>query len=151
MVLCDPSSVCAVPFDEGLKVTTIRNPADVVVVGNFSDDPFAIDVAFEVGQREDIADLISMKTFANSEFCPRFISDENDFSNIGARLRGKTVVIVSTANGFVSRQNLAMRTLLMARSAKENGAREVMLLEPDLFYSAQDRGPHQFLRPLFFQ
>lgn len=130
---------------KGSKVTTMRSPSDVVVVGNFSDDPFAIDVAFEVGQREDIADLISMKTFANSEFCPRFISDENDFSNIGARLQGKTVVIVSTANGFVSRQNLAMRTLLMARSAKENGASEVMLLEPDLFYSAQDRGPHQYL------
>jgi ribose-phosphate pyrophosphokinase len=54
-------------------------------------------------------------------------------------------VIVSTANGYVSRQNLSMRTMLIARSAKENGAREVMLVEPDLFYSAQDRGPHSNL------
>ena len=58
-------------------------PADVIIVGNYSDDPFAIDVAYSLGQREDIADLISMKTFANSEFCPRFISDERDFSRIG--------------------------------------------------------------------
>lgn len=119
--------------------------SDIVIVGNFSDDPFAIDLAYGMGQREEIADLISMKTFANSEFCPRFISDERDFSRIGSKLKGKTVVIVSTANGYVSRQNLAMRTMLMARSAKENGAREVVLLEPDLFYSAQDRGPHEYL------
>lgn len=116
-------------------------PSDVVVVGNFSDDPFAIDVAFAMDQQIDIADLISLKTFANSEFCPRFISDETDFANIGNKLAGKTVVIVSTSNRFVSRQNLAMRNMLMARAAKENGAIQVVLVEPDLFYSAQDRGP----------
>ncbi len=114
--------------------------ADVIVVGNSSDDPFAIDVAFTVGQIEDIADLISMKAFANSEFCPRFISDELDFSRIGHHLDGKTVVVVSTSSHLVSRQELAMRTMLIARSAKENGAAEVVLVEPDLYYSAQDRG-----------
>ncbi|MBT7548669.1 MAG: ribose-phosphate pyrophosphokinase, partial [Gemmatimonadetes bacterium] len=102
---------------------------DVVVVGNTSDDPFAIDVAFSMGQTEDIADLISMKTFANSEFCPRFISDELDFSHIGSGLDGKTVVIISTSNRTVSRQNLAMRNLFIARAAKENGASEVILVE----------------------
>jgi len=116
-------------------------PTDVVVVGNTSDDPFAIDVAFSMGQPVDIADLISLKTFANSEFCPRFISDEQDFTGIGNKLKGRTVVIVSTSNRFLSRQNLAMRNMLIARAAKENGAREVILVEPDLFYSAQDRGP----------
>ena len=116
-------------------------PEEVIIVGNSSDDPFAIDVAYTVGQAEDIADLISMKTFANTEFCPRFISDEGDFSAIGSQLEGKTVVIVSTSSRVVSRQNLAMRTLFIARSAKENGAAQVMLVEPDLYYSAQDRGP----------
>lgn len=120
-------------------MTTPEN--DVIVVGNCSDDPFAIDVAFAVGQGEEISDLISMKTFANSEFCPRFISDENDLSQIGNVLAGKTVVIVSTTNRSVTRQNLAMRNLFIARAAKENGAREVVLVEPDLYYSAQDRGP----------
>lgn len=115
------------------------------MVGNSSDDPFAIDVAFGVGQVEDIADLISMKNFANSEFCPRFISDEQDFSRIGRQLEGRTVVIVSTTSRSVSRQTLAMRTLLIARSAKENGAAEVVLVEPDLYYSAQDRGPRRDL------
>jgi ribose-phosphate pyrophosphokinase len=124
-------------------VTEKLKLSDVLVVSNFSDDPFAIDLAYGMGQTEDIADLISMKTFANSEFCPRFISDEKDFSGIGNKLKGKTVVIVSTANGYVSRQNLAMRNMLIARAARENGAKFVMLVEPDLFYSAQDRGPHQ--------
>ena len=125
--------------------------SDVIVVGNTSDDPFAIDVAFSMGQIEDIADLISMKTFANSEFCPRFISDELDFSRIGGGLAGKAVVIISASNRTVSRQNLAMRNLLIARAAKENGASEVILVEPDLYYSAQDRGPHPSLGEVPFE
>ncbi|MGA1677104.1 MAG: phosphoribosyltransferase family protein, partial [Pseudomonadales bacterium] len=126
-------------------------PADILVVGNSSDDPFAIDVAFAMGQTEDVADLISMKTFANSEFCPRFISDEQDFTRIGAGLAGKTVVIVSTSSRVVSRQTLSMRTLLIARAAKENGASRVILVEPDLYYSAQDRGPRKELGDTLFE
>lgn len=116
-----------------------------IVVGNSSDDPFAIDVAFSMGQSEDIADLISMKRFANSEFCPRFISDEQDFQNIGNKLLGASIIIVSTSSLVMSRQSLAMRNLMIARAAKENGAAEVILVEPDLYYSAQDRGPRMDL------
>ena len=116
-----------------------------IVVGNSSDDPFAIDVAFSMGQSEDIADLISMKRFANSEFCPRFISDEQDFRNIGNKLEGASIIIVSTSSLVMSRQSLAMRNLMIARAAKENGAAEVILVEPDLYYSAQDRGPRMVL------
>ena len=114
---------------------------DVIVVGNSSDAPFAIDVAYAFGQSDDIADLISMKTFANSEFCPRFISDENDLTRIGNHLEGKTIVVVSTSSLTMSRNSLAMRNLMIARAAKDNGAAAVVLVEPDLYYSAQDRGP----------
>ncbi|MCC6416585.1 MAG: ribose-phosphate pyrophosphokinase [Opitutaceae bacterium] len=117
------------------------NASNYIVVGNSSDDPFAIDVAYAMGQQEEVADLISLKQFANTEFCPRFISDEQDFSDIGNKLKGQRVVIVSTSHLALSRQSLTMRTLMMARAAKENGAAEVILVEPDLFYSAQDRGP----------
>lgn len=117
------------------------NLADVIVVGNSSDEPFAIDVAASLGQLVEIADLISLKAFANSEFCPRFIADEKDLSRIGAGLAGRTLVIVSASTRSLSRQELAMRNLLIARAAKENGAAHVILVEPDLFYSAQDRGP----------
>ena len=117
------------------------NDSNHIVVGNSSDDPFAIDVAYSMGQQEDVADLISLKQFANTEFCPRFISDEQDFDDIGNKLKGQSVIIVSTSHLALSRQSLAMRTLMMARAAKENGAAEVILVEPDLFYSAQDRGP----------
>lgn len=34
-----------------------------------------------------------------------------------------------------------MTNLIIARAAKENGAERVILVKPDLFYSAQDRGP----------
>ena len=36
-----------------------------MVVGNSSDDPFAIDMAFAVGQAVDIADLIIQEIEAN--------------------------------------------------------------------------------------
>ncbi|MBC2606594.1 ribose-phosphate pyrophosphokinase [Pelagicoccus albus] len=94
-----------------------------------------------MGQLQDVADQISMKRFANTEFCPRFISDETDFDRIGHKMDGKSIVIVSASSLGMSRQSLAMRTFMIARAAKENGAAEVILVEPDLFYSAQDRGP----------
>lgn len=122
-----------------------------VVVSNASDNPFAIDIAYAMGQQEDIADLISMKQFMNSEFCPRFISDEHDMDNIGHTLDGKSVVIVSTSSHVKSRQELAMANLIIARAAKENGAHRVILVEPDLFYSAQDRGPHKDLGETTFE
>ena len=124
---------------------------DVLVVGNTSDEPFSIDLALGMGQVVDCADLIGLKTFANSEFCPRFISVEKQFARIGSGLSGKTVVIVSASSRMVSRQNLAMRNLLIARAAKENGAAQVVLAEPDLFYSAQDRGPRRDLGETGFE
>ncbi|CUB05153.1 ribose-phosphate diphosphokinase [Marinomonas fungiae] len=124
---------------------------NVVVVSNSSDNPFAIDVAYAMGQHEDIADIISMKQFMNSEFCPRFISDEADFDNIGRKLTGKSVVIVSTTSHVQSRQELAMANFVIARAAKENGASRVILVEPDLFYSAQDRGPSKDLGKTSFE
>ena len=110
------------------------------IVGVVSDDPFAIDVAHHAGQAADIDDIIAMKRFANTEFCPRFISDERDFDHIGKSLRKKTVIIVSTCCGNHTRNALAMRSFLVARAAKDNGAERVVLIQPDLFYSAQDRG-----------
>ncbi|MBM6551474.1 ribose-phosphate diphosphokinase [Marinomonas ostreistagni] len=133
-----------------MTLPTSQSP-NVVVVSNSSDNPFAIDVAYAMGQNEDIADIISMKHFMNSEFCPRFISDEADFDNIGRTLTGKSVVIVSTTSHVQSRQELAMANFVIARAAKENGAERVILVEPDLFYSAQDRGPHKDLGETSFE
>ena len=113
----------------------------VIIVGNVSEDPFAIDVAHSFGQSADLSDIISLKNFANGEFCPRFISDENDYERVGDKLVGATVVIVSTDNPTLGRQTLAQRNYLIARAAKDNGAAKVVLVEPDFFYSAQDRGP----------
>lgn len=114
---------------------------DLVVVGSVADNPFVDDVTHYLNQHEDYSDIISLKSFLNNEFCPRFIIDEKDWSRVGNKLSGKTVLIVSTGIGQLSRDELAMRNCLIARAAKDNGATWVILLEPDLFYSAQDRGP----------
>jgi ribose-phosphate pyrophosphokinase len=114
---------------------------NVLVVSNHSDDPFAIDVSSLLGQLADISDIISLKSFANTEFCPRFLTEDSGDVEVGHRMDGKTVVIVSTSSMIYSRNEMAMRTALVARAAKDNGAKRVILVEPDLFYSAQDRGP----------
>ena len=115
---------------------------NIIVVGSQSEDPFTEDIGEYCEQATDYSDLISLKTFANGEFCPRFISDEDDFENIGAKLTGNKVVLTSTDLRLLSRMEMAWRNLLVARAAKDNGAEEVILVEPDLYFSAQDRGPH---------
>ncbi len=116
---------------------------DVIVIANSADNPIAEDIAHYLRQYEDYQDLISLKSFLNSEFCPRFISDARDMENIGNKLHGKIIVLVSTNQGVISRNDLAMRNFLIARAAKDNGAERVILVEPDLYYSAQDRGPRK--------
>ncbi|MCE5321933.1 ribose-phosphate diphosphokinase [bacterium] len=119
----------------------ITSDTPVLIVGTESDNPFAIDIGVFCGQATDIADILSLKTFANSEFCPRFISDEKDMLDIGKKLKGITVAMVSTVSNTLSRNELSLRSFLVARAAKDNGAEKVILIEPDLYYSAQDRGP----------
>ena len=115
---------------------------DVVIVGAVSDDPLASDIAERMGQELDISDILAFKDFANTEFCPRFIFLQDD-EHVGKSLEGKTVVIVSSCSGELTRNARAMRNFLTTRAAKDNGAERVILVEPDLFYSAQDRGPRQ--------
>ena len=67
-----------------------------IVTGTFTDDPFAIDMAQYIGLREDISDTVSLKTYANTEFCPRYMLDVFDDENIGKRLEGKIVLICSS-------------------------------------------------------
>ncbi|MCK4541316.1 MAG: ribose-phosphate pyrophosphokinase [Spirochaetales bacterium] len=112
-----------------------------LIVGSVADNPFVADIAQHLEQQEDYLDLISLKSFLNKEFCPRFIINENSWDNIGQKLKGKTIIIVSTTMMQFSRDELAMRNCIIARGAKDNGAQRVILLEPDLYYSAQDRGP----------
>ena len=114
-----------------------------IVISNISDNPFAIDIAYNLRQKEDISDIISLKTFMNTEFCPRFISDEDSLENIGYGLKNKIVIIVSTSSTELSRNSLAMRNCIIARAAKDNGAKKIILVEPELFYSCQDRGPQE--------
>ena len=88
-----------------------------IVTGNFTDDPFAIDMAQYIGLREDISDVVSLKTFANSEFCPRYMLDMDDLEHIGKRLEGKIVLICSVSNHERSRNDYAMRNCRLNRTS----------------------------------
>lgn len=116
----------------------------IIVTGTFTDDSFAMDVAQFLGIQGDISDEVSLKIYANSEFCPRYISDIEDLERVGHYLDGKIVIICSVSLYTRSRNDCAMRNMILARAAKDNGAKRVVLIEPDLFYSAQDRGAYRF-------
>ena len=123
---------------------TPQNPVDVkdiIIVGNVSENAFAMDTSHFFGQLHDVSDVIALKTFENTEFCPRFIAPVSDNEKIGHSLEGTGVVIASSSMHSHSRNDIAMRNMLTARAAKDNGASWVLLVEADLFYSAQDRGP----------
>ena len=66
-----------------------------VVTGNYSDSPVACDMGTLLDIPLDIADVVSLKTFANSEFCPRFIPDLTPDHKVGHGLAGQTVIISS--------------------------------------------------------
>ncbi|AHC15711.1 Ribose-phosphate pyrophosphokinase [Salinispira pacifica] len=123
--------------------TVVMNESQPIIVGNLADNPFVADIAQHMNQSMHYSDLVSLKSFLNNEFCPRFIVDEESWQDVGNKLEGRTVLIVSTTQSMHPRDELAMRNFLIARAAKDNGAHRVILLEPDLFYSAQDRGPRK--------
>jgi len=116
---------------------------NLVIVGNIADNPFVADISQHMNQAMHYSDLISLKSYLNNEFCPRFIVGEDSYEKVGNILEGYVVLIVSSTQFMYSRDELAMRNLIIARAAKDNGADRVILLEPDLFYSAQDRGPRK--------
>jgi len=118
-----------------------------IIISNVSDASFAIGVSHATHQDVDIQDLVSLKNFANGEFCPRLHVNDINEETIGNSLVGKSIYIISTTSPHYSRNELAMRNLLLASAAKENGADFVVLIEPDLFYSAQDRGPRTLNHP----
>ncbi len=118
-----------------------------IIVSNVSDESFALGVGYAHSQEIDISDLIALKSFINNEFCPRFLQDHVTEETLGHGLKGKSVYIVSTHSAYYSRNELAMRNYLIASAAKENGAEFVALVEPDLYYSAQDRGPRTLDHP----
>ncbi len=115
----------------------------MIIVGSVADNSFVGDISQHMNQKIHYSDLISLKSFLNNEFCPRFIVDEESIENIGSKLKDQIILIVSSNYYMHSRDELAMRNFLIARAAKDNGAKKVILLEPDLFYSAQDRGPRK--------
>lgn len=113
-----------------------------IVVGNVSDSYSAIDIADFLQQKASIDDLVSLKIFRNGEFCPRYTVNGYDKPELsGTNLHETTVIIISVQNEWISRNEMALRNMVLARAAKYNSAKRVLLVEPDLFYSAQDRGP----------
>jgi len=94
---------------------------------------FGHKVAEFSGQTEDIDHVMNPRIFSAGEFCPKF----------KIPLDGKTVYINATPDVEIGPQAMLMRICLAADAAKLKGAREVVLIAPNLFYSRQDRSPQE--------
>ena len=79
--------------------------SNYLLVSNVSDASFAIGVAHACSQKIDISDIVGLKTFVNSEFCPRFLLDDPTEENLGFGLQGKSVYILSTSSAHYTRMN----------------------------------------------
>ena len=65
----------------------------LVVTGNYSDSPVAYDMGELLHVQVDIADTVSLKTFANTEFCPRYFPQLGHGHRVGQGLEGRIVII----------------------------------------------------------
>jgi phosphoribosylpyrophosphate synthetase len=114
----------------------IKNPEDIVIVTvGQTDEEFAQSVADYVGKDQDILTTMVPRIFTGGEYNPKFI-----FENGSQGLNGKTVYLIATQGAFQNPQDMAMRVCIASRAAKENGAKNVILIATDLSYSRQDRG-----------
>ena len=94
-------------------------------------DEFAHIVSELCGQAEDIDHVLHPETFSGGEFCPRFLTPIED----------KTVYLFATPDQKINTQEMISRIWLASDAAMENGAKDIVLIAPDLPYSRQDRGP----------
>lgn len=80
---------------------------------------------------------------ADGEYKSTFLLDDSKFcQEVGRGLEGKTVYIVSDDSSRHDRQALSWHNIIIAETAKYNGAASVVLVQPSLYYAAQERGVH---------
>jgi ribose-phosphate pyrophosphokinase len=100
-------------------------------------------LARELGQRGVLEGVMTHVIFdADKEYLPTFrFRDAADTPElIGKRLGGATVYIASQDSSTHSRQTLSWHNLQIAYTARYNGADNVVLVQPNLWYAAQERG-----------
>lgn len=97
---------------------------------------FAQKVAQFSGVQDDIDSSFEPEVYSGGEFCPRFT----------VAVKGKDVYIIANPDAEITPQDMVMRICLTADAARENGARNVILIQMDLFYSRQDRAPTEDIK-----
>lgn len=128
-------------------------PEDRVVVCNrrsISTRSWPTQVARRLGLKESPAKAAKHVLFsADGEYKSVFrVPDASSRpEHIGKGLEGKTVYIISTDSTKHSRQELTMHNYLIANTARYNGATSVVLVQPNLWYAAQERGVHDTAHP----
>ncbi len=126
----------------------VLKPEDRVVVCNrrsISTRSWPTQLARRLGLKESPAKAAKHVLFsADGEYKSVFRVPDTSSKpeRIGRGLEGKTVYIISTDSTKYTRQELTMHNYLIAQTARYNGAAAVVLVQPNLWYAAQERGVH---------
>ncbi|MFH1505831.1 MAG: ribose-phosphate pyrophosphokinase-like domain-containing protein [archaeon] len=99
-------------------------------------------IAQNLGLSYELGDVVDLRDMSGGEFNPQFFPTNRD-EDRPVSCKGKTVYLVVPQGPGVKPEELFGRISFMTDAAKEDGAKEVVLVEPDLPYSRQDRGPNE--------
>jgi len=121
-----------------------------LIVSIWKKDEFANKIAKAAGQQKELSQIMQSANYKNQEYNPWFQvvseSPENLSGGIDAHpytANGNNVYIIAPFNpieGYTPQEAFA-RTLLAAGAAKQNSAKKVVVVWPDLIYGRSDRDP----------
>lgn len=112
-----------------------------LIVSIWKKDEFANDIAKCAGQKQEMSRLMQSRAYTNQEYNPTFQQIDPSDIRKGFAAKENNIFIIAANNpieGYSPQETFA-RTLLAANSAKGSGAKEVIIVLPDLLYGRADR------------
>ena len=99
-------------------------------------------ISQNLGLKYELGDIVGLRNMSGGEFNPQFFPS-NGKTEHHLSCEGKTVYLIVPQDPSIRPEELLGRVPIITDAAKENGAKEVVLVAPDLAYSRQDRGPNE--------
>jgi len=116
-----------------------------LIVSIWKKDGLANNIAKYVGQKKEMTSIMQSRNYTNEEFNPTFQQVDPDDLEKGFACKDNRIYIIAPNNpieGYSPQETFA-RTQLAANAAKENGAKKITIVMPDLVYSRADRAPSE--------
>lgn len=114
-------------------------PNEHLIVSIWKTDRFASRIARIIDQKKIVPAVMQARNYRNEEFNPTFQPMDPDDLSKGFAAKNNHIYILGCFNPQYTPQELAMRMILAAKAAKDNGALTVTAVLPDMPYARADR------------